>query len=100
MPRCSKIPAWGIVRRATNDSGERSMPASQQHVGPDTSMGANLAGAGATFRVWAPNATAVYACGDFGHSNQWAPAENRLLIQDAQGYWSGFVDGVRDGDEY
>jgi Histidine kinase-, DNA gyrase B-, and HSP90-like ATPase len=36
------------------------MPASQ----PDTPMGANLVGGGATFRTWAPNATSVCVLGD------------------------------------
>ena len=32
------------------------MPASLDHISPDTPMGANLIADGATFRVWAPNA--------------------------------------------
>ena len=41
------------------------MPASLQHIDPDTPMGATLSGDGATFRVWAPHARAVYVLGDF-----------------------------------
>jgi 1,4-alpha-glucan branching enzyme len=41
------------------------MPASQQHVTDNTPMGANLIPGGATFRVFAPNARAVYINGIF-----------------------------------
>ena len=76
------------------------MPASQLHVGPNTPLGANLVGTGATFRAWAPRAQAVFACGTFAGANCWPPIEAQRLTKDAQGYWSGFIDGVQDGDEY
>ena len=41
------------------------MPASLDHIHPGTPMGANLIADGATFRVWAPHARAVYVVGDF-----------------------------------
>ncbi|PYL47748.1 MAG: hypothetical protein DMF40_07245 [Verrucomicrobia bacterium] len=41
------------------------MPASLSHISPSTPMGANLVADGATFRVWAPNASAVYVRGDY-----------------------------------
>jgi 1,4-alpha-glucan branching enzyme len=60
-------------------------------------MGATLVGSGATFRVWAPNATAVHVRGSF---NEFRIQENALLIDDGAGYWSGFIDGVTDGSLY
>ncbi len=44
------------------------MPASQTHIDARTPMGSALITNGATFRVWAPRATAVYIVGDF---NNW-----------------------------
>ena len=76
------------------------MPASQQHVSATTPLGANLVGTGATFRVWAPRAHEVYVGGGFNQSNNWPPDESRRLVKDDSGYWAGFIDGVKDGDEY
>ena len=45
------------------------MPISQSHITANTAMGANLNGNGATFRVWAPDAEAVYVNGVFGGTN-------------------------------
>jgi hypothetical protein len=40
---------------------EDAMPAiTQDHITADPLLGANLIGGGATFRAWAPKATAVY----------------------------------------
>ena len=51
---------------------------------------------GATFRVWAPNARAVYVIGEF---NDWR--ENAgPLVHEADGYWSTDVAGARPGQEY
>ena len=72
------------------------MTASQEHITPQTPMGANLVGDGATFRTWAPGAEAVYVCYD-GH---WDPEEPNLLAKDAQGYWAGYIPGVQDGTLY
>jgi 1,4-alpha-glucan branching enzyme len=61
-------------------------------------MGANLVGGGATFRVWAPNATAVHVRGSF---NGFTVREDAALVRGgAAGYWHGFVDGVTDGALY
>src|SRR5262245_32590722 len=73
------------------------MPASLQHVTSSTPMGANLIGTGATFRVWAPNATAVHVRGSF---NNFEIRESALLTDGGAGYWHGFVDGVTDGATY
>ena len=62
------------------------MALSQSHIPPSTAMGANLVdGGGATFRVWAPHATALYVVGDF---NGWTHGEDSLLIGDGNGYWT------------
>ena len=63
-------------------------------------MGANLIGGGATFRCWAPRASAVYLCGQFSGTAQWNPLAENLLVRDANGYWTGFVPGVQEGDQY
>lgn len=60
-------------------------------------MGANLVGDGATFRVWAPKAHAVHACGEF---NGFQPNDANLLTRDAGGHWRGFIPGVRDRHRY
>ena len=41
------------------------MPASLEHIDSQTPMGATLVADGATFRVWAPNASAVQVRGAF-----------------------------------
>lgn len=60
-------------------------------------MGANLVADGATFRVWAPNARALYVIGDFNGRQR---TEETLLTRDADGHWRGFIAGVRDRDRY
>ena len=74
---------------------------SQANILPTTPMGANLVDdGGATFRVWAPRATAVYANGVFGGRPQTGQTEDLLMAKDAHGYWTGFVAAARDGDPY
>src|SRR5580698_4320942 len=63
-------------------------------------MGATLTGGGATFRAWAPRATAVHVCGRFNDLAQWKPVSANLMLADAHGYWTGFVPGAKDGDLY
>ena len=64
-------------------------------------MGANLVdGGGATFRVWAPRAAAVYVNGVFGGTPQTGQTADLLMAKDANGYWTGFVVSARDGDPY
>ena len=73
------------------------MPASIDHITADTPMGCNLIGGGATFRVWAPNATSVHVRGTFnGH----AIRDDALLVEDGAGHWRGFIPGVKDRDTY
>jgi len=64
-------------------------------------MGANLvSGGGATFRVWAPRATAVYVNGVFQGTPRTGQTDDLLMAQDSQGYWAGFVSDAADGDLY
>jgi 1,4-alpha-glucan branching enzyme len=65
-------------------------------------MGATLVPGGATFKAWGPSAQAVYLNGCFGGSAQWTKdtSPDLLLTRDANGYWTGFLAGVADGDQY
>ncbi len=60
-------------------------------------MGANLIADGATFRVWAPNASAVHVRGDF---NNFEIRDDAALISDGNGHWRGFIPGVQDRQHY
>src|SRR5215470_4871237 len=74
---------------------------SQVNITPNTPMGANLvSGGGATFRVWAPLATAVYVNGTFGGTPTSGQTNNLLLAKDAKGYWTGFIATAQEGDPY
>ena len=79
---------------------------SQMNCTPNTPMGANLvaergiAGGGATFRAWAPRATAVYVNGVFGGVERSGQHASLLLAKDANGYWSGFLEEAGEGDTY
>jgi 1,4-alpha-glucan branching enzyme len=79
---------------------------SQANCSVNTPMGANLAsgsgvaGGGATFRVWAPRATAVYLNGVFGGVARSGKDDALLMVKDANGYWSGFVADAGEGDTY
>lgn len=69
----------------------------QQNISDSTPMGANLTATGATFRLWAPNANAVYVIGEF---NDWKPSETYLLQSQPNGHWTGFLPQVKDGTMY
>ena len=57
---------------------------SQQNISANTLMGANIVpGGGATFRVWAPRATAVYLNGVFGGVARSGQTDDLLLSKDA-----------------
>ncbi len=74
---------------------------SQANILPGTPMGANLVpGSGATFRVWAPRATAVYLNGIFQGTPLTGQTDDLLMAKDSQGYWAGFVSDAADGDLY
>src|ERR1035441_1456348 len=79
---------------------------SQANCTAATAMGANLvsemgvAGGGATFCAWAPQATAGYVNGVFGGVSRVGQTADLLMEKDANGYWSGFVAEAREGDAY
>lgn len=59
-------------------------------------MGAAPDDAGCAFRVWAPNAKAVYVVGGF---NDFSP-DAHPLERDDGGVWSARVEGAKPGDHY
>lgn len=73
---------------------------SQQHISPQTPIGATLQADGATFKVWAPRATAVYLNGMFASRTYDRPSDECLLSKDERGHWTGYQMGARDGDRY
>jgi 1,4-alpha-glucan branching enzyme len=74
---------------------------SQQNISTSTPMGATLtADGGATFRVWAPRATAVYVNGVFAGAPLTGQTDDLLMSNDGNGYWTGFVANASDGDLY
>ena len=60
-------------------------------------MGGTLVTGGATFRVFAPHAQAIYVCGPF---NGWAQDASCRLAPIGNGHWAIFVPALRDGDAY
>jgi 1,4-alpha-glucan branching enzyme len=78
-----------------------NMPASQAHLTPNTPLGATLVDGGATFRCWAPAASAVYvALAQAPISEPWPKPDPQLLQRDERGFWGGFFQGVVEGDPY
>jgi 1,4-alpha-glucan branching enzyme len=79
---------------------------SQANCSADTPMGATLlvdqgmVGPGATFRAWAPRATAVYLSGMFDGMSMTGQTDELLMVKDANGYWSGYMASAREGDWY
>ncbi len=59
-------------------------------------MGGRISEEGATFRVWAPHADAVYVAGDF---NDWSRTAHPLA-REGDGCWSAEVPGMEAGAEY
>ena len=78
----------------------------QDKISTSTPMGANLVTtpvAGATFRVWAPGAAAVYLNGTFNGSDQWTQDTdpNQALARiGGSDWWGGFLAGAAEGDTY
>src|SRR3569833_3494904 len=72
------------------------MPASQEHVGPGTPMGATLRPDGVVLRCWAPAAERVHVCLDESE----VVDDDLELQNDGHGVWSGFLPGVRAGRKY
>jgi 1,4-alpha-glucan branching enzyme len=74
---------------------------SQANISPNTLMGANLvSGGGATFRAWAPLASAMYINGTFGGTAMTGQTNSLLLAKDTNSYWAGFVASAQEGDAY
>jgi 1,4-alpha-glucan branching enzyme len=73
---------------------------SQENISSTTRTGAEVMPGGASFKVWAPRAQAVYLNGVLGGVNYGEQTEDRLLRKDASGYWTGFQAGAKDGDRY
>lgn len=64
-------------------------------------MGANLVPGGATFRVFAPRARAVYINGIFdGVSRFQKDQDDSLLLVNKNNYWAGFLRNAKEGDQY
>ncbi len=59
-------------------------------------LGCTLAGDGAQFRVWAPNADRISVVGDFNHWDR----DAHPMKRDDCGVWSASVHGVQAGHEY
>jgi 1,4-alpha-glucan branching enzyme len=59
--------------------------------------GATVVPGGATFRVWAPRAKAVYVSGNF---NGWQQNPACQLNPINGGQWDAFIPGLKDGDPY
>ncbi len=73
---------------------------SQANITPATPMGATLVAGGATFRIWAPRAQAVYVNGVFGGAGRNTQTNDLMMFRDQNGYWAGFLAGAADGDLY
>src|SRR5258708_11758884 len=74
---------------------------SQANISPATPMGATLvAGGGATFRVWAPRATAVYVNGVFGGTVLTGQTGGSLLAKDTHRHWARIVAAAPAGGPY
>ena len=67
------------------------------YIDDQTPMGASLKADGATFKVWAPRAHAVYVTGDF---NGWGRGNDSRLFGIGGGYWAGFHPGAKRGHTY
>ncbi len=69
---------------------------SGRHFGLGNVLGAQPVGDGTSFRVWAPNAAAVSAVGDF---NGWNPSEHTMTPSES-GVWEVTVPDVGQGTKY
>src|ERR1700754_615789 len=59
-------------------------------------LGAVIQPDGVFFRVWAPNATAVFVTGTFNDFSK----EDDILQSEGNGNWAGLVTSAKKGDEY
>ncbi len=74
------------------------------HINGNTPIGGNLlsTGAGATFRVWAPAAQEVKVLWEYTKTveGDWCNNQEAKLQQTGDGFWGGFVSGLKAGDRY
>ncbi len=90
-----RAPALDAVRIGDQDS---YLFREGTHASLPDFMGCALGAAGASFRVWAPNASRVAVIGAF---NDWNPDATPLAPRaDETGIWEAFVPGVSEGDAY
>src|SRR6266849_3467341 len=82
MLRASKCNADITKQLASIKCCNEQAVLSQQHISPQTPTGATLGADGATFRVWAPEAGAVYLHGIFGGQVFDQLTDDRLLQKD------------------
>ena len=80
----------------TFDSRDAWLLAAGTHTRLWEVMGVHPDDGGATFRVWAPNASSVSVISD---RNGWEPGVNELTA-DPSGVWRGRFDGFHVGDRY
>jgi 1,4-alpha-glucan branching enzyme len=71
----------------------------QNFISDTTPTGATLVDGGATFRVFAPNAAAVYLNGTF-NVRVYDQDDPATLLLKRGNYWTGFMAGAADGDRY
>jgi len=83
-----------MVRSVTDD--DRWLFGEGRHQTLHEILGSHLDEAGATFRVWAPNAAWVSVVGDF---NEWS-ADANPLESIGSGLWESRVVGLNRGDTY
>ena len=79
------------------------MAVSQEHIHDLVPFGANVVEDGATFRVWAPAARAVFLLTDqfdAALEQGFEPHPEDCLVQREDGSWAGFVRGLPDGSQY
>ena len=62
-------------------------------------MGANLGAGGSTFRIWAPNALAVYVAFNQAPGTTYAKQDKDLLVAN-DGFWTGYFAGVTESTLY
>src|SRR5688572_24730939 len=94
-----------MSKRSPEDRGYRSqlsthttMPVELPLQPSTLPMGANIVedGSGATFRVWAPRADAIWVRGSF---NEWKANDDSKLHRSGED-WVGFIPGVKAGDRF
>ena len=77
-------------------SDSKTTSATMPRASRRTGMGAVPYNGGVSFRVWAPNAHAVFVMGDF---NDWSHVAAPLALE-GDGYWSVSVHGAQAGQRY